>query len=84
MTYRPLEPQTDWDFYGAWITVIVGLLFVVFGLGGCATIREDQKQRDIKIVDFALSNYQWELRNPYDRNTLNRLRWDLRKKLNDN
>lgn len=81
MVYRPPEPDHR-DTWGPLIIVFIGFL-IVLSLGGCAHIREDQKQKDIKIIDFALSNYQWTLRNPHDRNTLNRLRWEIRRKINN-
>lgn len=71
-------PQDKWGP----ILIMIAAAFYLSTLGGCAHIRADQRYKDSILIDLKLLEFKWTvLRNAFDKNELDRLRFDIRKAL---
>lgn len=76
------EPKTDWDFWMPILNIVFALL-LIYSLSGCGQIRRDQIEKDRIIIDRNLSNFQWSMRNEFDRNQVRNLRAKVNKELTE-
>lgn len=80
MVYHPPESQFNWDKWGPLCLILGAIIFLA---SGCSVIRKNQIQKDGLIVDHILRDYRWSLRNEFDRNNMDQIRFKVRKQLNE-